>query len=73
MTDTELLKARIQKSGYKIAFLAEQMELSRQGLYHKINDRHEFTASEIEKLCDLLGVDSLEERSRIFFAKEVDK
>ena len=73
MTDTAKLKDRIQKSGYKIGFLAEQMNLSRQGLYHKINDRHEFTTSEVQKLCELLGIDSLEERSEIFFATEVDK
>lgn len=73
MTDTALLKDRIQKSGYKIGFLAEQMGLSRQGLYHKINDKHEFTTSEVQRLCELLGIDSLEERSEIFFATEVDK
>lgn len=73
MTDTVLLKDRIRKSGYKIGYLAEQMGLSRQGLYHKINDKHEFTTGEVQKLCELLGIDSLEERSKIFFATEVDK
>ena len=73
MTDTALLKARIQKSGYKIGYIADQMGLSRQGLYHKINDRHEFTTGEVQKLCELLGIDTLEERSNIFFADKVDK
>lgn len=73
MTDTALLKAKIHNSGLKIGYLAEQMGLSRQGLYHKINDRNEFTTSEVQKLCELLNIDSLEERSKIFFATEVDK
>ena len=73
MTDTEKLKEKIRASGYKIGFIAEQMGLSRQGLYHKINDRHEFTTGEVQKLCNILGIDSLEERSEIFFATTVDK
>jgi len=72
MTDTKLLKEKIRASGYKLNFLAEKMGLSRQGLYLKINNTNEFTTGEVETLCELLGIDSLEERSAIFFAKAVD-
>ena len=73
MTNTELLQEKIRGSGYKTGYLAEQMGLSRQGLFLKINNVNDFTVTELQKLCDLLRIESLEEREKIFFAKEVDK
>lgn len=69
MTNTELLMDFIKKSGLKLGFIADQMDLSRFGLSKKINNDSEFKASEIEKLCNLLDITSLEDRERIFFAQ----
>jgi hypothetical protein len=69
MTNTELLMEYFKNSGLKLGFIAEKVGLSRYGLAKKINNDTEFKASEIEKLCELLHITSMEDRSRIFFAK----
>ena len=72
MTNTTLLENKIIKSGLKKSFIAKSMGLSPYGLTLKIRNINEFKASEIEKMCELLGIDDLEERSAIFFALKVD-
>ena len=72
MTDTKLLKQRIARSGLKLAFIAEYMGLSRAGLYNKINNRRPFNQYEIDKLCRVLHIVSIEEKEVIFFAQAVD-
>lgn len=73
MTNTEKLKQRIRDSGYKLGYIAEKVGLSRYGLYLKINNNNGFTINEVTALCDLLGIDTLEEKEEIFFAKQVDE
>lgn len=70
MTNTDLLKEKIEKSGYKLIFIAEQVGISPQALYNKINNKREFLASEIMKLSELLKLTD-EERNAIFFAETV--
>lgn len=72
MTDTKLLREKIDKSGYKIGYIASQMGITPQGLYLKLNNTHQFKAAEIQVLCKLLDIDS-EEMKAIFFATEVAK
>ena len=72
MTNTALLEEKIAKSGLKKSYIAKAMGLSSYGLALKIQNVHEFKASEIEKMCILLGVDDLKERCAIFFAAKVD-
>ena len=67
MTNTELLREKIEKSGYKLQFIAQKIGITRQGLLNKINNRSEFRANEIQVLYDLLGL-TAEERVAIFFA-----
>ncbi len=67
MTDTELLREKIENSGYKLQFIAKSLGLTYQGLLNKINNRSEFRASEIQALYDLLGLTE-KERVAIFFA-----
>lgn len=67
MTNTELLRAKIDQSGYKLRFVAKQIGITYQGLLNKINNRSEFRASEIQTLYNLLGLTE-EEREAIFFA-----
>ena len=73
MTNTELLEEKISKSGLKKNYIAKSIGLSPYGLALKIQNTNEFKASEIEKMCILLGIDDLEERCAIFFALRVDE
>ena len=73
MTDTVLLKERIARSGLKLGYIAQRMGLSRMGLYNKINNRRPFNQYEIETLCQLLQIRSVNEKIDIFFASRVDK
>lgn len=72
MTDTYRLKKIIDSSGFRIDHIAKELNLSRQGLYNKINNRYEFKTSEVEKICKLLGISSLKEKERIFYARKDD-
>lgn len=72
MTNTELLKEKIEQSGYKIHFIAKKVGLTYQGLQNKINNRSEFRANEIQALYTMLGLTE-EERVAIFFANSVGK
>lgn len=68
MTNAFLLNYMIKEKGYKIGYIAEKMNLSRAGLYNKINGKSEFFASEIQCISDILNLD-LQEREKIFFNK----
>lgn len=72
MTDTAKLQERIKKSGLKQAFIAEQLGLTSYGFARKKNNLSEFLPSEINILCDLLKINSIEERFEIFFAEKVE-
>ena len=67
MTNTMLLRGRIKDSGYKMSFLAKQIDITPYSFQRKIDGLNEFTASEIKILCDILNISSLE-RDNIFFA-----
>lgn len=69
MTDTAALMQAIDKSGFKRSYIAKQLGLSAYGLSMKIKNKHEFKASEIGAICDILHISSSEDRMRIFFAK----
>ena len=70
MTDTSALKNVIDKSGFKIQFIAKNCGLSYQGFINKLHNRTAFTAPEIMALRNLLGL-SPEEAEKIFFACDV--
>ncbi len=72
MVNTELLNSRIEKSGLKRNYIAQELSMSRQSLSSKINNSTEFLSSEVQQLCKLLGITSLTEKEAIFFAKKVD-
>ena len=67
MTNTALLERYIEKSGYKKSFIAEQIGLTSYGFMLKVNNKSEFKASEMNKLCKLLKI-SAEDKEAIFFA-----
>lgn len=70
MTDTKELRRRIEKSGYKYKFLAQELGISAYTLQLKINNNREFKVSEVDALALLLGL-TLKEKDLIFFAKTV--
>lgn len=68
MTNTELLRHKIDSSGYKIRFIAEKIGLTYQGFLKKINGESEFKASEIQGLSTFLSLSNTE-REQIFFGR----
>lgn len=72
MTDTKLLKKWIKKSGLKQEYIAEKLKLSSYGFARKRDNLSQFNAAEIDMLCEILGIESLEDRFAVFFAKNVD-
>lgn len=72
MTNTTLLRRKIDESGYKLIFLAEKCGLTYQGFMKKVNNETEFKASEIQTLKELLNL-TTEEVNAIFFAVHVDE
>ena len=67
MTDTEALKEKINKKGYKLRSLASALGLTYYGLKLKIENASQFKSEEIKKLCKLLGIENLNEKESIFF------
>ena len=67
MTNTELLREKIDQSGYKLRFIAEKIGITYQGLLNKIYFCRQYRANEIQALYDLLDLTE-EERVAIFFA-----
>lgn len=66
MTNTKLLRKKIDDSGYKAKFLANRIGITYQSLLNKINNEREFKASEIQALYELLALTE-DERTAIFF------
>lgn len=73
MTNSALLIKKIDESGLKKGYLVKKLDTSYKWLGKKINNEKDFTASEIDMLCELLNICDLEEKDRIFFAKDVEK
>ena len=69
MTNTDLLKDKIDKSGLKISFIADFIGISRQLLWKKVNNLTPFNQYEIDKMCDVLRITSLRQKESIFFAR----
>ncbi len=62
------LKDVIIEKGFRISWIAIQLNITRYTLYNKINGVTEFTASEIAKLTEILHLSNLEVKS-IFLKK----
>jgi ribosome-binding protein aMBF1 (putative translation factor) len=69
MTNKEKLEQAIKAKGLKKAFLAEKIGLTPAGFCNCLNNRAEFKASQINTLCDVLGITDLAEKEAIFFAE----
>lgn len=66
MTNTKLLREKIDASGLKLQYIADQLGITRFGLHKKLQDGSEFKPSQIVKLCELLRIETAEEREQIF-------
>ena len=66
MIDSELLKEKIEKSGYRFSWIAKQLNLSPFGMRKKVNGENEFKVSEVKKISELLNLNE-KEREKIFF------
>lgn len=73
MTNTKLLREKMDNSGLKTSYIAEKLGLSVTQFRRKINNLYSFDQCEISVLCDLLRITSLKEKEAIFFAKNVDE
>ena len=73
MTNSERLENIIKQSGLKKVHIAEKLGISTQALRNKISNVSEFLPSEINTLCALLGIVSLQDRNDIFFASPVEE
>lgn len=71
MTNTRALRDKIDESGYKLRYVAQQLGITYQGFLKKINNESEFKASEIQILFELLRMTEAE-RDAIFFTQNVD-
>lgn len=71
MVNTELLRKKMNDSGYKLTYIAKQIGITYQGFLKKINNETEFKATEIQLLCKLLNV-GIQEKEVIFFASDVE-
>lgn len=72
MTDTDRLNKAIEDSGMKINVILEKMGIkSYATLKAKIENRQEFKASEIAKLCEILHLDA-DTMNEIFFTVDAE-
>ena len=69
MVNTQLLEDKIRKSGYKKDFLCEQLGITRQGFYKKLNGKSAFRAAEVYVLCNFLNITE-DEKKAIFLPSE---
>ena len=72
MTNTNKLKGRIAEKGYNLSTLSKAVHLSRPCLRRKINGETDFKVSEIERVCDTLGI-RRDEVMTYFFTHDVPK
>lgn len=71
MTNTSLLRKKIDESGYKLRFIASKLGITYQGFLKKINNETEFKASEMQILRELLNLTDAE-FEQIFFTLNVE-
>ena len=69
MTNSELLRTIIEEQGLKLKYVAQELGLTPYGLSLKIDNASEFKASEIKALCELLGINDLNDKEAIFFTE----
>lgn len=72
MTNTKLLREKIEASGLKLSYIASQLRISRAALTMKIENKSDFRQKEIVKLCELLGITTAKEKDLIFLSEKLN-
>ena len=72
MTDTNAVRKIIKDKGLKYSYIAERIGITPYSLQLKIDNKREFTVTQVTKLCDLLHITSLTRRQELFFREKVD-
>lgn len=71
MVNIELLKQKIEESGYTVKYIAQSIGITRESLYNKMNRKTEFSAREIVMVTSLLKLNR-DERDQIFFNEKMN-
>lgn len=71
MADMELLKTKIKDSGMTITAISKKAGMLRATLYNRMNEKGEFTASEIVSLTRVLQL-TKSERDDIFLNQKLN-
>lgn len=66
--NADLLYQKIRDAGLSVGQMCKELKMSRSAFYRKTRGISEFTQGEIEKICEILSLDSPVE---VFFAKKV--
>lgn len=69
MANTEMIRAYIQSSGYKMQHVARAMEISTNALNQKLQGKTQFKLNEAEQLSTMLGL-TMAERDACFFDRQ---
>ena len=69
MANTEMIRAYIQSSGYKMQHVARAMEISTNALNQKLQGKTQFKLNEAENLSAMLGM-TMSERDACFFDRQ---
>jgi transcriptional regulator with XRE-family HTH domain len=72
MTDTNKFKIAMIEAGVTTKQIMESLGITRSALWNKMNNRSDFRQLELNKLFDLLKLDTWEKRQSIFFADRVE-
>lgn len=71
VTNRVLFKVALLEKGYTSETLAKEVGMSATTLSYKVNNKRKFTASEIQKVSKVLGLNP-DRIMEIFFAEDVD-
>lgn len=71
MTNKTEFKVALLRAEMTMDELADAVGMSSASLSYKVNNKREFTSTEIKNISDKLNL-SIADRERIFFAAEVD-
>lgn len=69
MANTEMIRAYIRESGYKLQFVARALQISPNALSQKLQGNTQFKVDEAERLSTMLGLNMME-RDACFFDQQ---
>ena len=72
MVNTGLLEDAIRASGKRKQYLADKIGCTVQSFRMRCTNKYDFKSTDIDILCQELGITRLTDKERIFFAKNVD-